>query len=176
MSNKVVKSLLRSTATSVSVTATSRLSRSSPVTARPSSPASSAPDASMSACSYGCGLAGGTHHSSASAIRPVRLQRPARCTSDGHGAASVISTAALRSMPASTTWVATTMRSAGRLVTTAINSARSTARNRECSRVHSAGPPDRALYTVRAASTVLSTTRVSVPARCRFRAATATAL
>ena len=176
VSNRVMKSLLRSTATCVSVTATSQPIICSPVSERPSRPPSPVIAASISSCSYGSAFTGGTHHSSASATRPVRLHRPARWTSDGHGAASVISTAALRSIPASTTWVATTMRSAGRPVTAAMSSARSTPRNRECSKVQSAGPPRSCLYTSRAASTVLSTTSVSVPGRCRSRAAAAIAL
>ena len=42
-------------------------------------------------------------------------------TSEDHGAASVISTAALRSIPASVTWVATTIRSSWCLTSVAIS-------------------------------------------------------
>jgi hypothetical protein len=69
----------------------------------------------------------------ASGYRPRRLSRPNLCTSEGHGAISVKSRCASRSMPASSTWVDTTMRPAVEtaLVTRSSSRARSHGRNRE---------------------------------------------
>ena len=112
MSKRSTRSRRRSTGWIGGVTATSWSASSRPVIARPSNAVSPAAADSRSRRSYGrCDLApvGTVHNSRASAARPSRLHRPARCTIDGHGATSVINNSEVTSTPASKTWVATTI-------------------------------------------------------------------